>query len=88
MTQLTSADLVGDLAVLITQTGLPVSSAELAADLDTSYPDIGLDSLGHLELMIGLGTRFGIRISDADAALLRTPSETLAYLAAALVAES
>ncbi|MEU5264146.1 acyl carrier protein [Amycolatopsis sp. NPDC021455] len=72
------------LADLMTRGGFPTTAAELDERPDAEYEAWGLDSLGHLELMVILGREFGITITDADAEQLRTPAATVRFLAALL----
>ena len=76
--------LVGTLAELMTRGGFPTTARELSENLDALYDKWELDSLGHLDLMVALGNRFGVTITDADAEELKTPTATLHFLTTVL----
>jgi acyl carrier protein len=49
-------------------------------DPDTTYEDLGIDSLGFLEVQVELQQRFGIEIPEADAAGITTLGGTVDYV--------
>ncbi|MFC0437076.1 acyl carrier protein [Kutzneria buriramensis] len=81
---LSSEELVATLAELMTQGGFPTTSRELSENLDSLYDKWELDSLGHLDLVVALGNRFGVTITDADAEELKTPAATVHFLTTVL----
>ena len=84
MSTLTNDELITQLAGVMTKGGFPTTAEEISANLDEPYERWELDSLGHLELMVALGERYGVRISDADAQALKTPAATVDYLTGVL----
>ncbi|MEC3974253.1 acyl carrier protein [Amycolatopsis sp. H20-H5] len=77
---LTVGEHLGLLAELMTDGGFPITARELGESLDALYEKWGMDSLGHLELMVTLSRKFGVTISDADAEDLRTPAATVRFM--------
>jgi acyl carrier protein len=51
-----------------------------AGGRDTSYEELGIDSLGFLEVQVELQQRFGIEIPEADAAGINTLGATVDYI--------
>ncbi|MER7480457.1 acyl carrier protein [Streptomyces sp. NPDC126510] len=51
---------------------------------DTSFADLGYDSLALLELVNRIEREYGIQIPDGDLAHTQTPREALAYVHARL----
>lgn len=49
-------------------------------DRDTSYEELGIDSLGFLEVQVELQQRFNIEIPEADAARINTLGATVDYI--------
>lgn len=47
---------------------------------DSSFTDLGYDSLAVLEIMSQLAQRYGIRIPEEDAAELVTPAQAVTYV--------
>ncbi|MDX6683830.1 MAG: minimal acyl carrier protein [Solirubrobacteraceae bacterium] len=56
------------------------SEAELPDDLDTTFTELGMDSLAIVELQLTLQQDYGVRIPDEDAHLMTTPRETIDYV--------
>ena len=64
--------------------------AELLADkvgvdastvtLDTTFDEIGLDSLDIVEMLMGLEEEFGIEVSEDEAVALRTVGDIVAVI--------
>jgi acyl carrier protein len=49
-------------------------------DRDTKYEELGIDSLGFLEVQVELQQRFDIEIPEADAARITTLGDTVDYV--------
>jgi acyl carrier protein len=80
MSTLTTDSLASDLAGLMTQGGFPATAEQLTAHLDEPFENWEMDSLGHMELMVALGRRYGITIADSETQNLQTPGATLDFL--------
>jgi acyl carrier protein len=49
-------------------------------DPDTTYEELGIDSLGFLEVQVELQQRFGVEIPEGDAARIHTLGATVDYV--------
>ena len=65
-------------ALLAEQFGVEADSITM----DTSFEDLGADSLASVELVMALEEAAGISIDDADVAGLKTVGDILTYLKA------
>ena len=77
--QFTQADLR---RILIERIGLV--AADVPEDPDTSFAEIGLDSLAVVEVQLAVQQCYGFAIPDADAGVMTTFAETVAYVNARL----
>ncbi|MFA6493375.1 MAG: acyl carrier protein [Patescibacteria group bacterium] len=57
---------------------LTIKASELQDD--TKFSDLGADSLGLVDLLMGLEDEFGLKIPDEDAKHISTLGETLEYI--------
>ena len=48
--------------------------------LDSTLEELGIDSLGTLDVVFGLETEFGVTLSDADALVVRTVRQAVELL--------
>jgi acyl carrier protein len=67
-------DVLGEIAPEIDRTAVP-RDRDLRRALD-------IDSMDHLNLLVGIGQRLGFEIPESDAAQLHTLDQLVAYLAA------
>jgi acyl carrier protein len=49
-------------------------------DPETTYEELGIDSLGFLEVQVELQQRFGVEIPEEDAAKIHTLGATVEYV--------
>lgn len=63
--------------ILVNRIGLPED--EIPDDEQTTFEDIGLDSLAFLEIQLEMEQRFGFRVEDEDAQKITTFSDAIAY---------
>ena len=79
--QFTHADLE---RILVERIGL--AETDVPDDLETSFAELGLDSLAVVEVQLALQQRYGFAIADADAGVMTTFAETIDYVSARLAA--
>jgi len=77
--QFTHADLR---QILLDRIGL--TEADVPEALDTSFADIGLDSLAVVEIQLAVQQQYGFGIPDADAGVMTTFAEAIDYVNARL----
>lgn len=63
--------------ILVERIGL--SEAEVPEDLDTTFGDLGLDSLAIVEVQLSLQQDYGVSIPDEDADAIGTLREAIDY---------
>jgi acyl carrier protein len=63
--------------ILVERIGL--SEAEVPEDLDTTFAELGLDSLAVVELQLSLQQDYGVSIPDEDADAIGTLREAINY---------
>jgi acyl carrier protein len=54
--------------------------ARESVTLDSTLEELGIDSLGALDVVFGLENEFGVTLSDADALVLRTVRQAVELL--------
>jgi acyl carrier protein len=64
--------------ILIDLIGLPAHA--VPDDPNASFEELGLDSIGFLEVQIEMEQRYGLRIPEADAQQIRTLSDAVVYV--------
>lgn len=78
---------IQNLVELINEVGEQDDSAEINIgmdNLDTSFDDLGVDSLTFLSVVAQLESRYGLRIGFAEAASAQSPAALFALLTARL----
>lgn len=69
----------GDLKdILVNRIGLQAS--QVTEDPNTSFGDLGMDSLAMVELQLAVKQRYGFDIPDEDTGRIRTIGEAIAYV--------
>lgn len=57
-----------------------VDEADIPDDPDTTFDDIGLDSLAIMELQLEVEQRYGVRVPEEDAEKIRSFREAVDYI--------
>lgn len=64
--------------ILVDRVGLPEDS--VSEDPDTTFEDMGLDSLAFVEIQLAMQQEYGFTIEDEDAAEITTVGEAIDYV--------
>ena len=65
-------------SILVNRIGVPESS--IPDDPDTTFEDLGLDSLAFVEIQLAIQQEYGFTIPDEDAASITTIGEGVEYV--------
>jgi acyl carrier protein len=63
--------------ILVDRVGLPES--DVKDDPDTTFDEMGLDSLAFVEIQLAMEQEYGFTISDEDAESIHTVGEAIDY---------
>jgi acyl carrier protein len=63
--------------ILVERVGLPED--EITGDLNTTFDQLGLDSLAFVEIQLAVQQEYGFTISDTDAQHIKTFKDAIDY---------
>lgn len=64
--------------ILVDRVGL--AEADVKEDPNTTFDEMGLDSLAFVEIQLAMEQEYDISVSDADAERIHTVGEAIAYV--------
>jgi minimal PKS acyl carrier protein len=64
--------------ILVDRVGLP--EADVTDDPETTFDDMGLDSLAFVEIQLAMQQEYGFTIADEDAESIHTVGESIDYV--------
>jgi acyl carrier protein len=64
--------------ILVDRVGLPES--DVKDDPETTFDDMGLDSLAFVEVQLAMEQEYGITVADEDAESIHTVGEAIDYV--------
>lgn len=69
--------------ILIDRIGIPEEDVKSGSG-DTTFDDLGLDSLAFIEIQLEMDQRYGIEVSEDDAQQIQTLDDAIEYVNARL----